>query len=116
KRFKYIFLTGLKKLHKNNRLNKYENKKYFQSLTVNKKLKELSDNPFLGEILGNKYNINLTGFYKLYINNKKYRIIYRLINDNIEIIEIWEIGKRNKEEIYRLIGKRIKKKTSNIIN
>jgi len=77
---------------------------------VNKKLEELSDNPFLGENLGNKYNINLTGFYKLYINNKKHRIIYRIINDNIEIIEIWGIGKRDKEEIYRLIGKRIKKK------
>ena len=36
---------------------------------VNKKLEELSKNPFLGEYLGNKFNIDLTGFYKLYVDN-----------------------------------------------
>ena len=77
---------------------------------VNKKFEELSNNPYLGENLGNKFNVDLTGFYKLYFNNKKHRIVYRIINDNIEIIEIWGIGKRDKEEIYKLIGKRLKKK------
>jgi len=34
---------------------------------------------------------------------------YRLISpEKIEIIEIWGIGKREKEEIYRIIGKRIR--------
>lgn len=77
---------------------------------VDKKLDDLSNNPFLGEHLGNKFNIDLTGFYKIYVDNKKIRIVYRLIDEEIEIIEIWGIGKRDKEEIYRLIGKRIDKR------
>jgi mRNA interferase RelE/StbE len=77
---------------------------------VDKKLHELSENPFAGEHLGNKFNLNLTGFYKVYVDNKKIRIVYRLLTDEIEIVEVWGIGKRDKEEIYRLIGHRIKKK------
>jgi len=75
---------------------------------VNKKFDELSEKPLLGEQLGNKHNINLTGFYKLYVAKKSIRIIYRLITPTqIEIIEIWGIGKREKDEIYKIIGKRL---------
>ena len=78
---------------------------------VDKKLEELSQNPFLGERLGHKFNIDLTGFFKIYVNNKNHRIVYKLITpDKIEIIEIWGIGKRDKEEIYRTIGKRLGKR------
>ena len=75
---------------------------------VNKKLNELSENPLLGEQLGKKHNIDLTGFLKLYVAKKSIRIVYRLITPTqIEIIEIWGIGKRDKGEIYRIIGKRL---------
>ncbi len=75
---------------------------------VNVKIDELSKNPMLGEKLGNKNNIDLTGFFKIYVFKKKYRIVYRLITpEEIEIVEIWGIGKRDKEEIYRIIGKRL---------
>lgn len=78
---------------------------------IDKRLEELTENPFLGERLGNKFNIDLTGYFKIYVNSKKHRIVYRLITpENIEIIEIWGIGKRNKEEIYRTIGKRLGKR------
>jgi mRNA interferase RelE/StbE len=78
---------------------------------VNKKIERLALNPFLGEQLGRKFKIDLTGFLKIYISNKKYRIIYRLIEpDKVEIVEIWGIGRRDKEEIYRIIGKRLNKK------
>jgi mRNA interferase RelE/StbE len=77
---------------------------------VNKKLEELSQNPFLGDHLGNKFGIDLTGFYKLYVDNKRVRIVYRLLGDEVEIVEVWGIGKRDKAEIYRLIGHRLKKK------
>jgi mRNA interferase RelE/StbE len=78
---------------------------------VNKKIDELAENPFLGEKLGHKYNIDLTGFYKIYVYGKKYRIVYRLLSpEKIEIIEIWGIGKRDKEEIYKIIGKRLRAK------
>ena len=76
---------------------------------VNKKINELSEKPLLGELLGNKHNIDLTGFYKIYVAKKSFRIVYRLISPTqIEVIEIWGIGKRDKEEIYRILGKRIK--------
>jgi len=75
-----------------------------------KKLEALEQKPYLGEELGNKYNIDLTGFYKIYFNSKKYRIVYRISNKNLEIIEIWGIGKRDKQEIYRIIGQRLKNK------
>ena len=78
---------------------------------VNKKLAELAENPFLGERLGHKFNIDLTGFLKIYAHGKKHRIVYRLITpERVEVVEIWGIGKRTKEEIYRLIGKRLEKR------
>ena len=77
---------------------------------VDEKIEKLKKNPFLGEALGNKNNIDLTGFYKLYIAKKSYRIVYRILKNKIEIIEIWGIGKRDRMEIYKLVGKRISKR------
>ncbi len=74
-----------------------------------KKIDALAGNPFLGKPLGNKLGIDLTGFYKIYIAKKKYRIVYRLIGEHIEVIEIVGIGRRDKEEIYKLVAKRLKK-------
>jgi mRNA interferase RelE/StbE len=75
---------------------------------VIKKAIALQDNPFLGDALGNKLGLDLTGYYKLYVSKKAYRIVYRLIGEEIEVVEIVGIGKRNKEEIYRLVVKRLK--------
>ena len=74
---------------------------------VNDKIDKLKENAYLGEALGNKNNIDLTGFYKIYIAKKSYRIVYRILRNEIEVLEIWGIGKRDKMEIYRTIGKRI---------
>ena len=81
-------------------------------ILVNEKIDKLKENPLLGEALGNKNNIDLTGFYKIYIAKKAYRVIYRIIKNGIEIIEIWGIGKRDKAEIYKIIGKRVSDKKS----
>ena len=75
---------------------------------VIKKAIALQENPFLGDALGNKLGLDLTGFYKLYVAKKAYRIVYRLIGEQIEVVEIVGIGKRDKEEIYRLVVKRLK--------
>ena len=77
---------------------------------VNKKIDNLAENPFLGLPLGNKDNVNLTGFYKIYVMKKSVRIVYRFLpNSEIEIVEIWGIGKRDKMKIYKIIGDRIRK-------
>ncbi len=76
---------------------------------VAKKIDALADNPFLGKPLGKKYGADLAGFYKLYVSKKKYRIVYRLIGRHIEVIEIVGIGKRDKEEIYKLVARRLRK-------
>jgi mRNA interferase RelE/StbE len=75
---------------------------------ISRKIDDLAGNPYLGKPLGNKFGIDLTGFYKLYAARKKYRIVYRIIDEQIEIIEIIGIGKREKEEIYRLVAGRLK--------
>ena len=77
---------------------------------VNEKIDSLKDDAYMGEELGNKNNIDLTGYYKIYVAKKKYRIVYRIVKDEIEIIEIWGIGKRDKLEVYKNVGKRIKKR------
>ena len=74
-----------------------------------KKIDGLAENPFLGKPLGNKFGIDLTGFYKLYFHKKRYRIVYRILRDYIEVVEIFGIGRRDKEEIYKLVAKRLKK-------
>jgi mRNA interferase RelE/StbE len=70
---------------------------------VAKKIDALSENPFLGKTLGNNMGLDLSGFFKLYVSKKKIRIAYRLLKDYLEVIEIIGIGKREKEEVYKLI-------------
>jgi mRNA interferase RelE/StbE len=72
-----------------------------------KKIDALSESPFLGKPLGNKMGLDLTGFFKLYVAKKKVRIVYRLLKDYLEVIEIIGIGKREKEEVYKLILRRL---------
>jgi mRNA interferase RelE/StbE len=74
-----------------------------------KKIDALAENPLIGKPLGNKFGIDLTGFYKLYFAKKKYRIVYRLIGGHIEVIEVVGIGKRDKAEVYKLIARRLRK-------
>jgi mRNA interferase RelE/StbE len=72
-----------------------------------KKAAALQENPFLGDPVGNKFGLDLTGYYKLYIVKKAYRIVYRLVGEEIEVIEIVGIGKRHKRGMsqkHTLIG------------
>src|SRR3990172_7524369 len=57
-----------------------------------KKLDALAENPYLGKPLGNKFGIDLSGFYKIYAASKRYRIVYRLSGEHVEVIEIVGIG------------------------
>jgi len=71
---------------------------------VLKQLIKLEQNPKYGDPLGNKAGINLEGYFKLYVDKKRIRIIYEIIDDIIKIIAI---DKREYMEVYRIALKRI---------
>ena len=71
---------------------------------VLKQLVKLEKNPGYGDALGNKAGINLEGYFKLYADKKRIRIIYQELGDIIKIIAI---DKREDMEVYRIAVKRI---------
>jgi mRNA interferase RelE/StbE len=69
-----------------------------------KQLVKLERNPEFGDPLGNKAGINLEGYFKLYADKKRIRIIYEEIDHVIKIIAI---DKREDMEVNRIALKRI---------
>ncbi|HEU5406692.1 MAG TPA: type II toxin-antitoxin system RelE/ParE family toxin [Nitrospira sp.] len=72
---------------------------------VAKQLKKLETSPLLGEHLGNKAGLDLTGYYKLYAAKKGIRIVYRISEQEV-IVEVVAIGKREELAVYRTSRKR----------
>ena len=70
---------------------------------VFKKLQKISDNPEIW----NNLTWELVWYKKVYVNNKKIRIVYKIIDDKIEILII-TIWKRENKKIYKDAFKRIK--------
>jgi mRNA interferase RelE/StbE len=71
---------------------------------VLKQLVKLEKNLNCGDPLGNKAGINLDGYFKLYADNKRIRIIYEELG---HIIKVIAIDKREDMEVYRIALKRI---------
>ena len=71
-----------------------------------KTLKKILKSPQLGEQLGNKANLDLRGFRKIYFDNKKARIVYKVVDDEL-ILFIIAIGKRDDMEVYKKASDRI---------
>ena len=76
-----------------------------QKRAVLKQLLKLERNPEYGKALGHKAGLDLRGFYKLYADKKKIRIIYTVKGKTIKIIAI---DKREALEVYKLAAKRLK--------
>ncbi len=76
-----------------------------EKLLVAKQLNKLTSAPFFGEELGKRAGIDLTGYYKLYADRKRLRIVYRCVGDELDI-EIIAIGRREQFEVYRKAEKR----------
>lgn len=74
---------------------------------VFKKLKRIQESPELGLPLGNKNNMDLSGFKKVYIAKKKVRIVYE-IRDDVLCIYTIAIGKRDDMEVYKKANERNK--------
>ncbi len=81
-------------------------KKIDQSLRIQifKKIEKISINPEIWDNL----TWNLVWYKKVYVNSKKIRIVYKIIDDKIEILII-VIGKRENEKVYKDAFKRINK-------
>lgn len=77
-------------------------------LKVLKKIKKISENPNIGNPLGNKAGIDLSGHYKAYVDNKKIRIVYRVDHKAITVLII-AVGRRSGLEVYLDAAKRLKK-------
>lgn len=75
---------------------------------VARQLRKLETAPLLGEHLGNRGGLDLTGYYKLYAARKAIRIVYRIVEMEV-IVEVVAIGKREDFEVYREAFKRILK-------
>ena len=73
---------------------------------VAKQLKKLETSPLLGEHLGNRAGLDLTGYYKLYAAKKGVRIVYRVIEQEV-IVDVVAIGKREDLAVYQTSLKRI---------
>ena len=75
---------------------------------VARQLRELETTPLLGEHLGNRGGLDLTGYYKLDAARKAIRIVYRIVELEV-IVEVVAIGKRENFEVYREAFKRMRK-------
>ena len=76
-----------------------------QKLLIIKQFKKLETSPQLGVPLGNKSGYDLTGYRKMYADKKKLRIVYRIIDDVIEV-EVIAIGKRDDMDVYAKASER----------
>ncbi len=83
-------------------------KKLGHSVTIKvlKKIEKIAQNPTMGNELGNKANLNLVGCRKVYVDNKRVRIVYKIIEDKIKIFVV-TVGKRDDMEVYKKASKRI---------
>lgn len=75
-------------------------------ILILKKLAGLQHSPHQGQPLGNKNNLDLTGYYKTYVSKKQIRIVYKII-DNELVVFVVTIGKREEMEVYKEALKRL---------
>jgi mRNA interferase RelE/StbE len=77
-----------------------------QEMLVLKQFQKLKTSPELGKPLGNKAGYNLSGCKKIYVDKKKIRIVYRIIDNEI-IVEVIVVGKREDMKVYAKASERL---------
>lgn len=73
---------------------------------VKKQLDKSKTSPLLGEELGNKNGYDLTGYRKMYACKKQIRIVYSVV-ENVLLVNIIAIGKREEMEVYKTASERV---------
>lgn len=76
---------------------------------IAKQLRKLESDPRVGEHLGNRAGLDLTGYYKLYAAKKSIRIVYRVIDEEV-VVEIVAIGRREDLSVYQETLNRLKRR------
>ena len=76
-----------------------------QKMLVLKQFKKLQTSPELGQPLGNKNGYNLSGYRKMYVDKKKIRIVYSILEEIITV-EVIAVGKREDMAVYTLAAER----------
>ena len=76
-------------------------------LLVFKQLAKLAQSPQLGDLLGNKSGMDLSGCRKMYVDHKRVRIVYRILEEVI-IVEVIAIAARDEMAVYHEAAQRIK--------
>lgn len=76
-----------------------------EKLLVAKQLNKLASKPFLGAPLGKRAGIDLTGYFKLYADRKRLRVVYRCVGEELDV-EIIAIGRREDFKVYQEAEKR----------
>jgi mRNA interferase RelE/StbE len=71
-----------------------------------KQIDKLAERPEIGEPLGHRLGLDLTGYRKLYFGKKSYRIIYEIQGQRLVVLIIG-IGRRERAEIYREVARRL---------
>jgi mRNA interferase RelE/StbE len=73
-----------------------------------KQLGKLKEKPEVGKELGERAGMDLTGYHSIRFAKGKYRIVYQILKDRAEV-DVWAIGKREREEVYRAVASRLKR-------
>ena len=76
-----------------------------QRMLIYRQFKKLQTSPELGTSLGNKAGYNLSGLRKLYVDKKKIRVVYQIIEERI-IVEVIAVGKREDMAVYQMAHER----------
>jgi mRNA interferase RelE/StbE len=76
-----------------------------QKMLVYKQLKKLQTSPELGTLLGNKAGYDLSGCRKMYVDKKRVRIVYTILEEIITV-EVVAVGKRDDMAVYAKAGER----------
>jgi len=77
-----------------------------QKMLVYKQFKKLQTSPELGTLLGNKSGYDLSGCRKMYVDKKKVRIVYTILEEIITV-EVIAVGKRDDMAVYAKARERI---------
>ena len=76
-----------------------------QKMLVLKQFKKLQTSPELGTLLGNKSGYDLSGCRKMYVDKKKVRIVYTIMEEIITV-EVIAVGKRDDMAVYEKASER----------